>query len=143
MDDEEGKDVSVDLQPMSKNGKIINRLEKGEERDSNQMEQVPDAFAAEQTYLDEAGIAQAQQRKGSYDELDQEMGGQEPPQINSAAITSAFSKLESTNPSKPADLTGMFDNMQISVVGGQPEEIKSDGESSANESGEDLAEDYF
>jgi len=67
------------------------------------------------------------------------MGGQEPPQINSAAITSAFSKLES----KPADLTGMFDNMQISVVGGQPEEIKSDGESSANESGEDLAEDYF
>lgn len=47
MDDEEAKEASVDLLPRSKNGKIINRLEKGEERDSNRMEQVPDPFAAE------------------------------------------------------------------------------------------------
>ena len=54
------------------------------------MEQTPDPFAAEQTYLTEADIKQAQERKGSYDQMDQDM----PSQIDSSALTSAFSKLE-------------------------------------------------
>jgi len=37
----------------------------------------------------------------------------------------------------------MFDNMQISVVGGQPEEMKSEGESSENESGDDAEDTHF
>jgi len=54
---------------------------------------VPDPFAAEQTYLSEADIKQAQQRKGSYDELDQEMGGEAPStQIDSSALSSALAK---------------------------------------------------
>ena len=47
---------TVELKPRTSGGKIINRLEKGENKDSNQMEQVPDPFAAEQTYLTEDDI---------------------------------------------------------------------------------------
>lgn len=46
MEDEEQKEVSVET-ARTTGGKIINRLEKGEERDSNQVEQIPDPFAAE------------------------------------------------------------------------------------------------
>lgn len=51
MEDEEGprkkeEAKKVDL-PRSEGGKVINKLVKGEERDSNQMEQEPDPFAAE------------------------------------------------------------------------------------------------
>ena len=45
--------------PRSAGGKIINKLGKGEERDSNQTEQEPDPFAAEQTYLTEDDIKAA------------------------------------------------------------------------------------
>ena len=73
---EESKQIS---QPRTEGGKIINKLSKGEERDSAQTEQVPDPFAAEQTYITEDEIQLAQkQRKGSYDQMDQEMGGPEP-----------------------------------------------------------------
>jgi len=41
---EEAKKVDL---PRSEGGKVINKLGKGEERDSNQMEQDPDPFAAE------------------------------------------------------------------------------------------------
>ena len=37
----------------------------------------------------------------------------------------------------------MFDNMQISVVGGQQEEMKSEAESSENESGDDAEDAHF
>ena len=91
--------------------------------------------------MDENDIKTAQQRKGSYDELDQEMGGQEPPnQIDSSALASAFSKMES---SKPENLANMFDNMQISVVGGNPEELKSEVGGSEDESGDDGDDKYF
>jgi len=46
MEDEEHKEVSAET-VRTTGGKIINRLEKGEERDSNQVEQIPDPFAAE------------------------------------------------------------------------------------------------
>lgn len=69
------------------------------------------------------------------------MGGQEPStQIDSSALASAFSKMEN---SKPDNLTNMFDNMQISVVGGNPEEQKSEVGSSDNESEEDDEDKYF
>ena len=69
------------------------------------------------------------------------MGGQEPStQIDSSALASAFSKMEN---SKPDNLTNMFDNMQISVVGGNPEEQKSELGSSDNESAEDDEDKYF
>jgi hypothetical protein len=45
--------------------------------------------------------------------------------------------------SKPDNLTNMFDNMQISVVGGNPEEQKSEVGSSDNESEEDDEDKYF
>lgn len=48
--------------------------------------------------------------------------------------------MEST---KPDTLTNMFDNMQISVVGGNPEEEKSEVASSDNESEEDDEDKYF
>jgi len=41
---EEAKQADL---PRSEGGKVINKLGKGEERDSNQMEQEPDPFAAE------------------------------------------------------------------------------------------------
>lgn len=58
MEDEEGKDADTtnSENPRSKDGKVINKLEKNENRDSNQMEQDPDPFAAEQTYLTEEDI---------------------------------------------------------------------------------------
>ena len=69
------------------------------------------------------------------------MGGQEPPnQIDSSALASAFSKMES---SKPENLANMFDNMQISVVGGNPEELKSEVGGSEDESGDDGDDKYF
>jgi len=90
--------------------------------------------------LNEDDIKQAQQRKGSYDQLDQEMGGQDPStQIDSSAMASAFSKLES----KPNNLTNMFDNMQIAVVGGKPEEMKSEVGSSDNESEDEVTDEHF
>ena len=58
-----------ELKPVTKDGKIINKLGKGEEQDSNQMEQIPDPFAAEQTYITEDDIKLA--RKGSFDAADQ------------------------------------------------------------------------
>lgn len=58
----------MELKPRTKDGKIINKLGKGEEQDSNQMEQIPDPFAAEQTYITEADIKNA--RKGSFEAVD-------------------------------------------------------------------------
>jgi hypothetical protein len=72
--------------PRTKDGKIINKLGNGEEQDSNQMEQIPDPFAAEQTYITENDIKLA--RKGSYDNLDQEMADA-PEQIDSTQIDSS------------------------------------------------------
>lgn len=37
-------------------GKVLNPLQKGEERDSSVMEMAPDPFGAEQTYLTEEDI---------------------------------------------------------------------------------------
>ena len=99
MEDEELKDNSSVVKPRTAGGKIINTLEKDEQRDSNQTEQTPDPFAAEQTYITEDDIKQAQQRKGSYDEMDQNMEDNNN-QITSSNLTSAFSKME---PSKPKD----------------------------------------
>ena len=45
--------------------------------------------------------------------MDQDM---KPDQIDSSELNSAFSKLESTKPKE--NLAEMFDNMQISIVGG-------------------------
>ena len=48
MEDEEEKSITTELaQPKTDGGKIINKLDKGELRDSNQAEQIPDPFAAE------------------------------------------------------------------------------------------------
>jgi len=94
------------------------------------MEQDPDPFAAEQTYLTEADIKMAQQRKGSYDEMDQEMDA---PQIDSSAV---FSKLESTKPA--AGLEDMFENMQIKVMGDQNEENKSENASGSEDDNNSL-----
>lgn len=94
MDDEEEKESAArDEKARTDGGKVVNRLKTGEAADSNQMEQVADPFAAEQTYLTEDDIKQAKQRKGSYDELDQEMGGEAPStQIDSSALASALAK---------------------------------------------------
>lgn len=58
MEDEEKKETDTTNSecPRSINGKVINKLEKNEKRDSNQMEQDPDPFGAEQTYLTEEDI---------------------------------------------------------------------------------------
>jgi hypothetical protein len=70
------------------------------------------------------------------------MGGGAPStQIDSSALASALGKQE--NPKAGAGLTDMFDNMQITVVGGQQEELKSEGVSSDNESGDDGVDDHF
>jgi hypothetical protein len=45
--------------PRTKDGKIINKLQDGESRDSEQAEQIPDPFGAEQTYLTEEDIKNA------------------------------------------------------------------------------------
>lgn len=114
MDDMEPVEKVV---PRSKGGKIINKLQGSDVRDSNQMEQIPDPFGAEQTYISEDEINQAlakSKRKGSmeYEDLDQEMTGE---------------------PS--ANLQDMFDNMQISVVGGKgDEEVKSVAASESSDS---------
>ena len=48
MEDEEGKDNASSTRSVrTAGGKIINRLEKNDLRDSNQLEQIPDPFAAE------------------------------------------------------------------------------------------------
>ena len=73
MEDEELNKMgaeSYNYKPKTQGGKIINRLESGENRDDNQIEKIPDAFAAEQTHITEDEIRQAQQRKGSYDSVD-------------------------------------------------------------------------
>ena len=76
MDDIEEESKKPDeIKPKTKDGKIINKLMTGEQQDSNQTEKVPDPFAAEQTLITDDDIAMAQaQRKGSYDDMDQEMG---------------------------------------------------------------------
>ena len=90
------------------------------------MEQVPDPFGAEQTYISEEEINQAlakSKRKGSmeYEEMDQEMTGQ-----------------------PAANLQDMFDNMQISVVGGKDdEEVKSLAESENSEYSEYDEDEHF
>mmetsp|Transcript_35871 Transcript_35871/g.55050 ORF Transcript_35871/g.55050 Transcript_35871/m.55050 type:complete len:161 (-) Transcript_35871:1270-1752(-) len=43
----------------TKGGKIINQLEEGEKVDDNQIEQVPDPFGAEQTYISEEELMNA------------------------------------------------------------------------------------
>ena len=51
MDDEEYskkiEETKKEQKPRTKDGKIINKLGNGEEQDSNQMEQIPNPFAAE------------------------------------------------------------------------------------------------
>ena len=70
------------------------------------------------------------------------MGGEAPTtQIDSSALASALAKQDKTKPGE--GLTAMFDNMQISVVGGQPEEMKSGADSSENDSGDDVVDDHF
>ena len=112
MEDEEFKDSKSSVSVRTVGGKIINKLESGEKRDSNQLEQNPDPFAAEQTYLTEDDIKQAQGRKGSYDEMDQQM---DETKVTADNLNTAFaSKMEI-----PQNLEGMFDKMQIDVVGGK------------------------
>ena len=62
-------------EPVTKGGKIINKLQSCETRDDSVMEMVPAPFQSEQTYLTEQDIRESQQprRKGSYDDMDQEM----------------------------------------------------------------------
>lgn len=60
------------------------------------MEQIPDPFAAEQTYLNDEDIKQARQRKGSYDDMDQEMAADEKKAVP-----------------QPANLEDIFEKMQI------------------------------
>lgn len=69
------KKNKAEPEPVSKGGKIINKLLSGEARDDAVMELVPAPFQSEQTYLTEQDIRESQQprRKGSYDEMDQEM----------------------------------------------------------------------
>lgn len=62
-DEEESKATASEAsssKPRTKGGKVINKLEKTEQRDSNQMEQIPDPFAAEQAVITEDEIKQAQ-----------------------------------------------------------------------------------
>lgn len=65
------EEKKTEIKPKTKDGKIINKLGNKEEQDSNQMEQIPNPFAAEQTYITEEDIKLA--RKGSFDAADQEM----------------------------------------------------------------------
>lgn len=68
------------------------------------------------------------------------MGGQPSTQIDSSALASALAQKDDAN---NKGLTDMFDNMQISIVGGQQEEMKSEAASSENESGDEAIEDHF
>lgn len=75
------------------------------------MEQEPDPFAAEQTYLTNDDIKGAQrQRKDSYDQMDQDMAGNTGAnmanQLNQDALNGAFEKLKGQ---ENDDLQGMFD----------------------------------
>lgn len=70
------------------------------------MEQIPDPFAAEQTYITENDIKLA--RKGSYDNLDQDMADA-PEQIDSSQLVNAVHKLKAET--KPEQLEDIFDNM--------------------------------
>lgn len=76
--------------PVTQGGKIINKLMSGENRDDPVMELEPAPFQAEQTYLTEQDIRDSRQqpkRKGSYDEMDQEMqDGPDHEQIDSSQI---------------------------------------------------------
>jgi hypothetical protein len=129
----------ADLKPRTKDGKIINKLGNGEEQDSNQMEQIPNPFAAEQTYITEDDIKQA--RKGSYDNLDQDMQDM-PEQIDSSALANAVSKLKSDP--KTENLEDMFDNMQITVMGANKEEEKSEASFvSDNDSDDGISDSHF
>lgn len=55
-------------------------------------------------------------------------------QIDSTAMNAVFAKLESSKPA--ANIEGMFENMQITVVGATGEENKSDIGSSNEEAEE-------
>lgn len=60
MDDiEEETKKPEEIKPRTKDGKIINKLLTGENQDSNQIEKVPDPFAAEQTLITDDDIAMA------------------------------------------------------------------------------------
>ena len=48
---EDSKQIDKEERLRTKGAKIINKLGPGESRDSTQMEQIPDPFGAEQTYL--------------------------------------------------------------------------------------------
>lgn len=89
------------------------------------MEETPAPFGAEQTYITENDIREAQNmRKGSYDEMDQDMPDM--PQIDSTQLNEQIMKMKEANdPKKGKDLQSMFENMQISIVGGRSD----DGES--------------
>jgi len=58
MDIDDGEEVKQQPKPVPRTagGKIINRLEEGEEQDDNQVEQIPDPFGAEQTYISDAEL---------------------------------------------------------------------------------------
>lgn len=130
------EEKKLELKPRTKEGKIINKLGNGEEQDSNVMEQIPNPFAAEQTYITEEDIKLA--RKGSFDAVDQEMADI-PEQIDSSQLADAVQKLKGGD-----KLEDMFDNMQIQVMGAK-EEDKSEGSYvSDNESGDDgITESHF
>lgn len=124
-----------ELKPRTTDGKIINKLGNGEVQDSNQMEQIPNPFAAEQTYITEADIKNA--RKGSYDNLDQDMPSDIPEQIDSSALATAVQKL------KGEQLEDMFDNMQIQVLGAKEEEKSEASFESEDDSDDGITESHF
>jgi hypothetical protein len=60
MDGIEDSKEPEQIKPRTKDGKIINKLISGDQQDSNQTEQNPDPFAAEQTLITDDDIAMAQ-----------------------------------------------------------------------------------
>lgn len=98
---------------MTTGGKIINKLMSGETRDDPVAEMVPAPFQAEQTYLTEQDIRDSRQpprRKGSYDDMDQEME-REPDhdQIDPSKINEAFAQKNVGNAAN--QLEGLFDKL--------------------------------
>jgi hypothetical protein len=109
------------------------------------MEQVPDPFAAEQTYLTENDIKESQaKRKDSYDDMDQDMAGDGQivsTSLNQAALDGAFEKLKGMQEDKQDNLEGLFDKMQITVMGDGNEEIKSEAADESEDESEAAIED--
>ena len=84
-------------------------------RDDDKIENNPGAFAAEQTWPTEAEIRNAQQRRGSEaDEQDQmvEMDTGEPVNIGGFNVPK-----KEAGPAGEGDLAELFDRMQIKMVG--------------------------